>query len=29
MQFAIGSIIYTLTRGFQPYKEEDLGRGVV
>ncbi len=28
-QFAIGSIVYTLTRGFQPYEEQDLGRGVV
>ncbi|OAQ95622.1 hypothetical protein LLEC1_03635 [Akanthomyces lecanii] len=28
-QFAVGSIIYTMTRGFQPYEEEDLGRGAV
>lgn len=28
-QFAIGSIIYTCTRGFQPYEPENLGRMAV
>jgi serine/threonine protein kinase len=28
-QFAIGSILYTLTRGFQPYEDQDCGHAIV